>query len=270
MSLSQIEKDIFQSYVDCFSLGEGICGYHYIREQGLVLLLSEFSASFINGPLYFEDKGLSLAQLEDKVLSVHQRLVENGKPYLWRFGPHNQQADAIRDILSRLGATASDPMTTAYSELGERLLGSFQFQLPVEFEDVGMDNLDDWFVVFKEAFELSDELLQFFLEFEQKSQRQPNRPYRSYLGRHLGEPVSIVSTVTNETSLGALFNIGSRPSVRGKSFGSQASVYGCKKLYESNKAYVGQLASSMGLQAYTRLGARAGNQYKNMTWSPVS
>ena len=118
--------------------------------------------------------------------------------------------------------------------------------------------------------ELSDELLQFFLEFEQKSQGQPNRPYRSYLGRHLGEPVSIVSTVTNETSLGALFNIGSRPSVRGKSFGSQASVYGCKKLYESNKAYVGQLASSMGLQAYTRLGARAGNQYKNMTWSPVS
>lgn len=261
----EIESMIQQTYEQTFAMAHELKDYDFIKNEYSAITKSKFNAAFLNGVLYFDDE---TPEFESKIKSLHQKVSENGRPYLWRFHPAQEKVYEIEQILLSLGLVESEAHTSVYSHIDHSIFNKFDFNNKIEFVPVNHDNFNDWYLVFSDAFEIPNEISSFFMDYEKINAQKSEKNYHSYIGYFQSKPVAVVSTVITDSPLGALFNIASLKSERGKSFGMQAALYGVKKLLDANKTMVGQFGSKLGVQSYTKLGAKLGNEHKVYIWQP--
>lgn len=263
-SLENIESMIEETHVGIFELGKVIPGEQYISATDYLYLKSNYNVSFMNGLIYYNDTNLKL--LESNIKSIVDDLKAHGNDFIWRVLPNNQHPELIEEILVRNGLEYAGFSQTAYTLLDVEMLDSFEFEDRLQFRVVDSSNFDDWFHVFSDAFNISNEFSHYFTKIEEAFLRRAETSYKSYIGYKKEDPVSCVSIVDVGTPLAGLVNIGSINSQRGKSYGMQAAHFGANELLKDGKEFVGQFASKDGARSYSKLGAHLGNKYKRYIW----
>ena len=263
-SLKDIESMIEETHIGIFELGKAVPGEQYISATDYLYLKSKYNVSFMNGLIYFNDSDLN--SLESNIETIVADLKAHGNDFVWRILPNNQYPELIEEILVRNGLELAGFSQTAYTHLRVEMLNSFKFEDKLQFKVVDSSNFDDWFHVFSDAFDISNEFSSYFTKIEEAFFGSAKAPYKSYLGYKLGDPVSCVSIVDVGTPLAGLINIGSIKTQRGKSYGMQAAHFGANELLKDGKEFVGQFASEDGVRSYSKLGALLGNKYKRYIW----